>query len=61
MVDDSEISVEVAYALPQGQRIVSLTVAPGTTAYEAAEQSGIAGMFPELELENKAGHSVPNG
>lgn len=51
MADDSEISVEVAYALPQGQRIVALKVALGTTAYEAAEQSGIAGMFPELELE----------
>lgn len=51
MADDSTIPVEVAYALPQGQKIVALDVASGTTAFEAAEKSGIAGMFPDLDLE----------
>jgi putative ubiquitin-RnfH superfamily antitoxin RatB of RatAB toxin-antitoxin module len=44
------IDVEVAYALPDKQRIISLKVPKGTTAFEAAEQSGIAEQFPEIDL-----------
>ncbi|MBL7252387.1 RnfH family protein [Alloalcanivorax sp. C16-2] len=46
------IRVEVVYALPDKQRLVALEVAPGTTMLDAARQSGIAGQFEGLELEN---------
>jgi uncharacterized protein len=45
-----EISVEVAYALPERQRIVAVKVPAGTTALAAAERSGIARLFDGLEL-----------
>lgn len=44
------IPVEVAYAKPDKQKIISLHVRPGTTALEAAEISGITLEFPELDL-----------
>jgi putative ubiquitin-RnfH superfamily antitoxin RatB of RatAB toxin-antitoxin module len=49
--DQDLIPVEVAFALPQRQRIVSLRVAPGTTALEAARRSGLAQEFPGLDVE----------
>lgn len=45
-----EISVEVVYALPQKQEMLSLKVKPGTTLSEAIEQSGILRDFPEIDL-----------
>jgi uncharacterized protein len=45
------ITVEVAYALPERQRIVALEVKPGCTAYEAVLQSGILKEFPEIDPE----------
>lgn len=45
------IEVEVAWATPESQRIVSLQVPRGTTAREAVEQSGITDEFPEIDLE----------
>ncbi len=44
------IRVEVAYALPDEQKILALDVDSGTTAYQAAELSGIADIFPAIEL-----------
>lgn len=50
------ITVEVAYALPQAQVIISLTVNSGTTALEAIELSGILQQFPAICLtESKIG------
>ena len=46
------ITVEVAYALAEKQEIIALKVALGTTAYLAAEQSGIAEKFPDIALES---------
>ncbi len=46
------ISVEVVYGLPEKQKLIKLDVAPGTTAYQAAEQSGIVQSFPEIDLAN---------
>lgn len=46
------ISIEVAYALPDRQKILPVQVSQGTTAYEVAEQSGIASHFPGLDLSN---------
>ena len=42
------ISVEVAYALPEKQRIVKLDVTPGTTALEAVTLSRLDEVFDEL-------------
>lgn len=44
------ITVEVAYALPERQRILVVQVAAGSTALQAAQLSGIAREFPELDL-----------
>ncbi|MDQ2076358.1 RnfH family protein [Marinimicrobium sp. ABcell2] len=52
MADLDLITVEVAYALPDKQKIIELLVEPGTSAYQAAERSGIAKSFPELDLES---------
>jgi len=53
--DDDEqemILVEVAYATPEKQLIVSLTVAVGTSAYEAAVRSNIIEEFKGIDLES---------
>jgi putative ubiquitin-RnfH superfamily antitoxin RatB of RatAB toxin-antitoxin module len=51
-VGNSRILVEVAYALPEHQRILEVEVAQGTTAFEAVVQSGITRFFPEIDLES---------
>jgi putative ubiquitin-RnfH superfamily antitoxin RatB of RatAB toxin-antitoxin module len=43
------IPVEVAYATPEKQLILSLEVAPGTTAYEAVLLSGITDEFSGID------------
>ena len=43
--------IEVVYALPSQQVVVALDVPEGTTVYEAAERSGLAEQFPEIDLE----------
>ncbi|MCB1649492.1 MAG: RnfH family protein [Gammaproteobacteria bacterium] len=45
----STIQVEVAYAQPQQQRIIALSVPAGTTALEAVQCSGIAAEFPQID------------
>lgn len=51
---DSEklIAVEVAYALPNKQVIIPLKVIEGTSVYDAAVQSGVAGQFPQIKLDS---------
>ena len=49
MASDAYITVEVAYATPQRQRIIEVSVAHGTSALDAVLQSGIAREFPEIE------------
>lgn len=51
MSDIEPIKVEVAYALPHKQKLIELLVEPGTTAYQAAQKSGIVNFFPGLDLE----------
>ena len=46
---DSLIHVEVAYALPDKQKIVALDVESGCTAYEAVLRSKIVEIFPEID------------
>lgn len=45
------ISIEVAYALPDRQKILPLQVAMGTTALDAVLQSGIQNHFPDLDIK----------
>lgn len=52
MGDASMISVEVAYALPGKQAILKVDVPEGTTALQAAQLSGIARQFEEIDLDN---------
>ena len=49
---NSEITIEVAYALPDKQVLKVLTVPNGTTALEAVKQSGVLQIFPEIDIEN---------
>lgn len=52
----SSIHVEVAFALPQTQVILSLDVPSGATVEEAIKLSGIVEKFPEINLQaNKVG------
>lgn len=46
------ISVEVAYAMPTEQKIISLQVEEGTTAYEAVVRSRIAEMFSGININS---------
>ena len=48
MAGDSAIAVEVVYALPDRQDVVSLEVPPGTTVIEAIRRSGIGARHPEV-------------
>ena len=45
-----DISVEVAYALPQKQEVLSLKVRSGALVSEAITRSGILQDFPEIDL-----------
>lgn len=50
------LEVEVAYARPDRQAILSVKVARGATVEDAIKLSGILGHFPEIDLAtNKVG------
>lgn len=55
--ETKQIPVEVAYALPEEQILLSLTVDEGTTLEQAIELSGLLEQFPDIELgkTNKVG------
>ena len=51
-----QINIEVAFAMPTRQSLLTLKVADGATIEAAIEQSGILTMHPEIDLkENKVG------
>ncbi len=50
MSENEMIEVEVAYALPDKQKIYGLLVEKGTSALEAAEQSQVVKDFGEMDL-----------
>ena len=52
MSNDNTIRVEVAYALPHKQALLEIRVPDGTTALEAARQSGITSKFDGVDLDN---------
>jgi len=45
------MKIQVVYAKPDQQSIVELDVPDGTTAFEAAVQSGLANQFPDIDLD----------
>ncbi|MDP5290813.1 RnfH family protein [Oceanimonas sp. CHS3-5] len=48
------IQVEVVYALPEKQTVLSLRAAPDACVREIIEQSGILRQFPDIDLEQNA-------
>jgi uncharacterized protein len=46
----TQITVEVAYALPDKQEIIKLVVPEGTTALEAVRLSNIVERFAEIDI-----------
>lgn len=52
MVDKNLITVEVAYALPEEQLILSLEVTPDIKVEEAIKRSGILERYPQIDLAN---------
>ncbi|MCV6610304.1 MAG: RnfH family protein [Amphritea sp.] len=46
------IQVEVAFALPHEQKIVSLQVAEDCSIYDAVIQSRIAELYPQIDVDN---------
>lgn len=52
MTTPAAINVEVAYARPEQQALVTLSVAIGTTVAQAIESSGILKRFPEIDLSH---------
>ena len=62
---ENEISIEVAYALPDTQVMLPMSVSRGTTAQEAIQQSGLLKQFTEIDLESVAigvfGEQVDSG
>ncbi|CAM3030264.1 RnfH family protein [Vibrio rarus] len=55
-IDSDMIHVEVVYALPNDQRVVSLVVNKELTVEQIIEQSGLLTLFPEIDLAiNKVG------
>ena len=51
MEDVNMIEIEVAYALPEKQKILKVQVEEGSTIRQAAQQSTIVDEFPELNLD----------
>lgn len=55
-MSSESIRVEVVYALPDRQEVVSLTLPAGATVQEAIERSGLLTKYPEINLaKNKLG------
>lgn len=50
MANAEMIRVEVAYALPDRQRLIALEVPVGTTMTEAVQRSGLLVEFPDINL-----------
>ena len=51
LMEEPEIQVEVAYALADEQKIITLSVKQGTTVLAAAKASGIVDCFPQIDLD----------
>ena len=55
-IESEMIHVEVVYALPHDQRVITLVVNSSMTVEEIIRKSGILQAFPEIDLaKNKVG------
>ncbi|KZY38511.1 RnfH family protein [Oleiphilus sp. HI0081] len=45
------IQIEVAYAAPDKQKILTVEVKPGTNVFDGAKNSGIDKVFPEIDFD----------
>jgi len=50
--ESAQIEIEVAYATPDKQLILTLRVAADCTVYDAVRASGIDKKFPEIDLDS---------
>ncbi|MDX1539005.1 RnfH family protein [Arsukibacterium sp.] len=48
-----QYTVEVAYALPHQQSLLTLSVLPGSTVLQVIEQSGILQQYPDIDLSQQ--------
>ena len=56
MDSTEKVFIEVTYALPDEQVLISLDVTQGTTAEQAVKLSGVLDKFPDIDLtKNKLG------
>ena len=51
-MSEEMIQVEVAYALPDRQELITFSVQKGTSMFDAAVQSNIGEKFPGLDVED---------
>ena len=62
--DSRKIKIEVAFATPDVQKVLSLEVSENTTARQVVVLSGLADLFPDYEFENASigvfGKTVPD-
>jgi len=49
-VSAATLSIEVAYALPERQVLITVHMPPGSSAAAAITASGVLAMFPEIDL-----------
>ncbi|WP_371188885.1 RnfH family protein [Thalassotalea maritima] len=55
-MSSEQISIELVYALPSEQTLLSLLVDQGATVEQAIQESGICAQYPEIDLKvNKVG------
>lgn len=54
MLDSKIMSIEVVYALPEQQTLISLSVPEGTSACAALELSGILQRHPDINLTTQS-------
>lgn len=54
---NDELTIEIVYALPERQEVISLQLDSGSTVQQAVEQSGLLARYPEIDLTltNKLG------
>lgn len=50
--EQASFNVDVIYALPSQQKVITISVNPGCTFIDAVKQSEIASFFPEINLED---------
>jgi uncharacterized protein len=56
MDNNEKVFIEVTYALPEEQVLLSLDVEQGTTVEQAVQLSGVLERFPDIDLtKNKVG------